>query len=257
MLANFLIKKLKKESFMNKLSYLLILTVILSSCVAKKITTTDFFVPPKNAVELIKRVNSKNSYPQWLSLTGKAQIVQKDQDITLSVNIKNRKDSIIWLSASGPFGIEIIRAQLTPDSIYFVNRITKTYLVKPASQLKEFIKSELSFYDLQDIITANPKILKKDYKLELRATDFYLAADSSSYSVTSNYRIQNAKFVDYKMNLEFSLEDYQETDNFPRKFALKVEAEESFEATINYSKVEFNKPQKIVFEIPDSYDEIK
>ena len=93
--------------------------------------------------------------------------------------------------------------------------------------------------------------------MELRATDFYLAEDSSSYSVTSNYRIQNAKFVDHKMNLEFSLEDYQETDNFPRKFALKVEAEESFEATINYSKVEFNKPQKIVFEIPDSYDEIK
>ena len=242
---------------MNKFFSLVILTVILSSCVAKKITTTDFSVPPKNAVELIKRVNSKNSYPQWLSLTGKAQIVQKEQDITLSIHIKNRKDSIIWLSASGPFGIEIIRAQLTPDSIYFVNRITKTYLVKPASQLKEFIKSELSFYDLQDIITANPKILKKDYKLELRATDFYLAADSSSYSVTSNYRIQNAKFVDHKMNLEFSLEDYQETDNFPRKFALKVEAEESFDATINYSKVEFNKPQKIVFEIPDSYDEIK
>ena len=68
----------------------------------------------------------------------------------LSINIKNRKDSIIWLSASGPFGIEIIRAQLTPDSIYFVNRINKTYLIKPASHVKGFIKSELSFYDLQN-----------------------------------------------------------------------------------------------------------
>ena len=80
---------------MNKFFSLVTLTVILSSCVAKKITTTDFSVPPKNAVELIKRVNSKNSYPQWLSLTGKAQIVQKEQDITLSIHIKNRKDSII------------------------------------------------------------------------------------------------------------------------------------------------------------------
>ena len=27
-------------------------------------------------------------------------------------------------------------------------------------------------------------------------------------------------------------------------------------ATVNYSNVEFNKPQKILFKIPESYDEI-
>jgi hypothetical protein len=249
---------------MNKLFYLVVLVIFLSSCGIKKITTTDFSVPPKNTTELITRVNSKNSYPQWLSLKGRANIVQKNQNISVSISIKNRKDSIIWISASGPFGIEIIRAQLTPDSIYFVNRINKTYLIKPASQVKDFIKLDLSFYDLQDMITANPKIFKKNYKLEVAEiwrrcdeAEFYLTSDNLSYSITSNYRVQNVKFFNNKSNFEFTLEDYQEADNFPRKLTLKVEAEEIFETTINYLKVEFNKLQKILFEIPDSYDEIK
>ena len=242
---------------MNKPLYLVVLVAFLSSCGIKKITTTNFSVPPKNAAELITRVNSKNSYPQWLSLKGKANIAQKDQEITVSINIKNRKDSIIWISASGPFGIEIIRAQLTPDSIYFVNRINKTYLIKPASRVKDFIKLDLSFYDVQEIIVANPKILKKNYKLEVNEIGFYLVADNFSYSITNNYRIQNVKRSENTNSLEFILEDYQEVDNFPRKLTLKVEAEKTFETTINYLKVEVNKSQKILFEIPDSYDEIK
>tara|TARA_B110000196_G_C21064248_1_gene623997 strand:+ start:188 stop:916 length:729 start_codon:yes stop_codon:yes gene_type:complete len=237
--------------------FLVVLALSLSSCVVKKINTTDFSIPPKNATELITRVNSKNSYPQWLGLKGRAHIIKNNQKSTFNINIKNKRDSIIWLSALGPFGIEIIRAQLTPDSIYFLNRINKKYLIKPASHVKTFIKSELSFYDFQDIITANPKILKKNYKLKIDETGFYLVGDNFSYSITNDYRIQNAKFVNNKTNLEFTMNDYQEVDNFPRKVTLKVTAEETFETTINYSKVEFNKPQKILFEIPDSYDEIK
>ena len=242
---------------MNKLLYLAILTGILNSCGIKKTITIDFSIPPKNVTELITRVNSKNTPPQWLGLTGKAYVAKPPQEITVSINIKNRKDSIIWISANTFFGVEIIRAQLTPDSIYFINRINKTYLIKPASHVKELINLNLSFYDLQDMITANPKILKKNYKLEVDENGFYLVSDNFSYSITNNYRIQNIKRSDNTNNLEFALEGYQEADNFPRTITLKFEADKIFETTINYSKIEFNKPQKIIFKIPDSYDEIK
>jgi hypothetical protein len=242
---------------MNKLICIIILIGSLSSCVTKKINTIDFSVPPKDAKELIARVNSKNNYPQWLSLKGRASIIKKDQDITLNIDIKSRRDSIIWISARGPFGLEIIRAQLTPDSIYFINRINKTYLIKGALYIKEFINVDLSFYDFQDIITANLKIFKKNYKLEVNEMGFHLVSDNFSYSITNNYRVKNAKLFYKKKNLEFSLENYQEADNFPKKVTLKVADEEIFETTINYSKVKFNKPQEIVFKIPDSYDEAK
>ena len=82
-----------------------------------------------------------------------------------------------------------------------------------------------------------------------------MIADSVSYLVTNTYKVQNIKRFNNKNTLEITLEDYLEEDNFPRKINLKFEAEESFEATIEYSKVEFKKPKKILFEIPNLYNE--
>ena len=230
---------------------------MLSSCVTKKNITLNFIAPPKNAIELRAIVDSKNNHTKWINLKGKAHIVKKDMDITLSINIKNRKDSIIWISASGPFSIEIFRAQLTPDSIYFVNRINKTYLIEPFIGVKDFINSELSFYDLQEMITANLKISKKNYKFEVDEFGFYLVSDNASYSFNNNYRLQSANLNGNKNSLEFILEDYSGIDNYPRKLILKSIQEEGFVATINYSKVEFNIPQFFSFKIPPYYNEIK
>ena len=46
--------------------------------------------------ELIKRVEANNTLSDWTILKGKANVSQKDRQIKLSINIKNKKDSIIW-----------------------------------------------------------------------------------------------------------------------------------------------------------------
>ena len=242
---------------MNKYTCLLILAISLSFCDTKKITTQDFSIPPKNSKELISRVNSKNNHPQWLSLNAVGKIINKDEVFSINLSIKTRKDSVIWISGTAFFGIELFRAQLTLDSVYFLNRTNKTYLVQPGGYLNKVLNRDLSFYDLQDVITANPKILKNNYQLEENQIRFYLFSDSCSYSITNNYRVQNVKLRDSSSSFECSFNDYKEADNFPRKVVLKIEGDEIFEISLNYSKVEFNKPQKILFEIPSSYHEIK
>ena len=128
---------------------------------------------------------------------------------------------------------------------------------KSTLQTKEFINTDLSFYDVQDIISATPRILKRKYKLELADTGFYLTSNNLNYFITNNYRLQNIKRSDNFKTLEFSFNDYQKSDNFPRQLFLKFVSEETFEIMINYSKIEFNKIHNIVFKIPDSYNEIK
>lgn len=250
-----LIRKLKKEYFMNKFFCIVSVLFFLTSCGVKKVTNTDFSNSLKKPTEIINSVNSNSTYSKWLSLKGRVKIVQKNQETTVNVNIINRQDSIIWVSAKGPFGIEIIRAQITPDSVFLINRINKKHFTKSVLEARELLKVDFSFYDFQDIITANPKILKKNYTLKSNREFFYLIADSVSYLVTNTYKVQNIKRLANKNTLEITLEDYLEEDNFPRKINLKVEAEESFEATIEYSKVEFKKPKKILFETPNLYNE--
>ena len=242
---------------MNKLFFLVILVFFLCSCVVKKETNSNFSLPPKNSAELIKRVNSKNIYTDWLYLKGKINIIKKEQDITFSISIKHKRDSIIWISASGPFGIEIIRAQITPDSICLINRINKQFLLKPINYISFISNLDFSFYDFQDMVTANPMILKDNYKLVLDGNNFNLASSNFNYYINDKYMIEKAKIINNKFALEFAYGNHYQLDNFPRKFFLKFDSDELLEININYSKVEFNKPQNILFKIPESYNEIK
>ncbi len=242
---------------MIRLLILAIISTFLYSCGVNKNINSDFSLLPKNATELINRVNNQNTHNDWLSLKGKVHVEQKDKNITFNLNIINRNDSIIWISASGPFSIELIRIQLTIDSISVLNRINKTYFIKPISYLKEFLSFELSFYDLQDIFSANQKIPKKKYHLKAYESGFYLIEDNLSYYISSEYRIKNTKLIGNSNSIEFIFEDYHKTDSFPRKISIIVEGEENLQAAINYSDIKFSKSRKIFFEIPESYLEIK
>ena len=242
---------------MNNPIYIFFLTFFLTSCAIKKIATTDFSLPPKDPAELIKRVEVNNNLSDWTTLKGKANVSQKDRQIKLSINIKSKKDSIIWISARGPFGVEIIRGQITLDSICVLNRINQTYFTKPIDALRDLTKLDLSFYDVQEIITANINILKNNYTLQINEAGFYLKSKNSSYFVNTNYRVETITKKKKKERLELQFLNYQAKDRFPRRLVLKVESKENFEIAINYSQVEFRKPKKLLFEIPYSYNEEK
>ena len=78
-----------------------------------------------------------------------------------------------------------------------------------------------------------------------------------SYRVTNKYKIKNVRVLKNNTVLEFVFDDYKETDSFPRKLVLKVLADEVLQATIKYSKIEFNKKQEMAFTIPVLYEKIK
>jgi hypothetical protein len=242
---------------MNKFIYILIFALTLSSCSIKQPSNNNYSKTPKNSKELISMVNSKNKNIEWLSLRGKINVVKENQDITLSVNIKHKKDSVIWLSISAPFGIEIIRAQATPDSIYFLNRTKKTWFVEPSNEIKEILKYEIGFENFQEMITANPIILKNKYKIKIQDGGFALTSEFCNYLVSKDFRIKNANFIDGENRVNFSYASADNAQNFPTQFSLKVNSQEQFEANLTYSKVVINTPLKISFKIPKSYVEQK
>jgi hypothetical protein len=253
-LNNYL-KKLLKESSMNKICKLLITSLLLHSCGLKKVDKVDFSVPPQNDKELIARVNANNNYPEWLYLKGKINLKTKDQNVTLNVSVKNRKDSIICLNISAPFGIEVFRAQLTPDSIYFINRMDKTWFIKSSSLLKDYLKTEIYFDEVQKMITANTSIVKEKYSFS-KDEHYTLNSHYFNYTISAFYRILNASLVEDNNIIDYSFSDFNE-NNFPKEFSLKIKSKESFEATLKYSKIEFNSQQIFPFKIPDTYVEIR
>lgn len=72
------------------------------------------------------------------------------QDFRGSVRIL--KDSIIWLSIS-KMGLEGMRVKLTPDSIAFIDRLHREYMITDYSYLNERFNLELNYYLVQSILT--------------------------------------------------------------------------------------------------------
>jgi hypothetical protein len=241
---------------MNKLLSYFFIILILSSC-STKLTVVDYSVAPKNAKELIARVNSKNKTPEWLALKGKVNLIKDERDITLNINIKFRKDSVVWASVSAPFGIELFRTMLTPDSVYYINRTNKTYFKKPISYISSFLKTDISFQQVHEMITANPSILKNDYDIHYR--DIYeIKSPNAGYFISDNYfRILYADVNEGENNLIYEFDNYIFIGEFlfPQQFSLEIGTNSKI--SLNYSKMVFNEKQKLHFKIPSSYVEAK
>ena len=57
----------------------------------------------------------------------------------LSGQLRMRKDSIVWLSVTATMGVEVLRAKISNDSIWILNRLEKTYLAEHVDSLDQQI----------------------------------------------------------------------------------------------------------------------
>jgi len=83
----------------------------------------------------------------------KMNIDGKANDVTMNIRIK--KNQMIWVSITAVLGLEGARALITPDSIKIINRLDATYLKKPFSYISEYAGSQVSYQALEALITGN------------------------------------------------------------------------------------------------------
>ncbi len=89
-------------------------------------------------------------------LTAKVKIVYQDgkNDLKGTTDIRIKKDSIIWFSAS-KVGIEGVRGIVTTDSLVILDKIKKTYSVYNFDELSELFQFNINYQLIQSAITGN------------------------------------------------------------------------------------------------------
>lgn len=69
---------------------------------------------------------------EWLTASMDIQTEGNGMDFDdLSGQLRIRKDSIVWLSITATMGVEVLRAKISNDSVWLLNRLEKTYLTEP------------------------------------------------------------------------------------------------------------------------------
>ena len=73
----------------------------------------------------------------------------------LSGQLRMRNDSIIWLSVTATMGVEVLRAKVSNDSVWVLNRMEKTYLAEPLDSLGAKVGMPLSLPLVQTLLLDN------------------------------------------------------------------------------------------------------
>ena len=251
---------------MNKLYIIVFFSVIsLSSCdLLKKPNIENSLLNDisYSEKELINKINARNISPEWTSLNSKIKINKEGQKTTINAQIRIKKDSAIWFSVKAPLGIEVFRTMITPDSIYYMSRMNKTYFIKHISHIKEVVKTDVSFIKIQEILFASPNITtlnseKENYEIlkdifRIRKIDLQETEDRKASIIYSDYK-DFSELVNAELDINGDPIESPGRLYFPKKIYIDIKSEEIFTAEINYTKIEFNKESTISFIIPKSY----
>lgn len=90
-------------------------------------------------------------------LTSKAKVEYADREKSLGANavIKMAKDSAIWVSLNAIFGIEAVRCLITRDSVFYMNKLDKSYERYDFASLSKKINFDVNYQLLENLLLGN------------------------------------------------------------------------------------------------------
>ncbi|MDA3944830.1 MAG: DUF4292 domain-containing protein [Bacteroidetes bacterium] len=196
--------------------------------------------------------------------------------------LRIQKDSAIWLSLSPALGIEVARLMITPDSIWFINRIDNNYFKGDYDFINSFFQTTVDYDILQALLIGNDMIYYEDdnFRAAIDAMDYRLGASKRSkmkkrllQGDNPNILIQNIwlnpdHFKIVKVNLkEFGEENKQlemrysrftavQDQLVPTQLDMLLQADKKVQISIQFSKIDIEKVLSFPFNVPSKYSKM-
>jgi hypothetical protein len=247
------------KTYSNKIILLSIL--IITSCNIRRDIVSSSKLSKLNLEGLISKINNNTLNSKWVSVKGKVKMNSSKEKISLGINMKIRKDSLIWFSITAPIIGEINRIMITEDSIYYINRTNSTWMTQPIDYIKEKLNAEFSYALIQDIVTRSISLPNNDYLSKKEGKKYLIenSVDSNRYiiNISDEYLEEaNLNFKDNSIKIRYIGTQELNNKNYPKNLIIETSNKElNFDVT--YSKIYTKIIDKISFKIPKSYNEIK
>ena len=161
---------------MKNLAYIhLILLVLLFSCVGLRAQEADSVNVPADTVVLPMATGY-----DWITYRGKADIIDTGGTRTCNFYMVNRTDSILYLNIHA-YGVEVMRAVFTPDSVKYVNKLTQQYFCDTYTPINRFLPFAFDFQTVQALFNGETEKLPQGKKLSYEYLAFAPVDSTSSF----------------------------------------------------------------------------
>ncbi len=235
--------------------------MILASCkTTRTVTTTTQTPPPRQASQIeqvLKQVQSAEPKFETANVSKMSmEINVNERNFNVSATCKIKKDSAIYLSVQPFFGIEVFKAELTPDSMKVIDKMNHRFFVVDYQFFKQRFGVDVDFYSLQGLIfnqffcVGQKTIQTKDLKIIPLAggnisINFVSETMQQSTEINSLNLIQQvilkAKKSGYQLQTTYGDFSIENMINIPHKISMTASSEKS-KAICNFSilRVDFN-----------------
>src|SRR4051812_27227666 len=135
---------------------------------------------------------------QYFSSKSKITYQDQNENQSATVNIRMKKDSVIWLSVN-KVNIEGFRALITRDSIHIIDKLHDDYVVKDFKSLSQQFNFPITFDLLQSAILGNLPIEPRDRKGLLMKNYYVLSQKEGNIRLENFISIDNKKLEKVEM----------------------------------------------------------
>ena len=205
---------------------------------------------------------------EYETFSGKLDVDYEESDGTttnLTVQVRIQRDSLIWLSLTAIFGIEGVRACITPDSVKVLNKQDKTYLVRPISYLQELAALPLDLRSLQDLLVGNPVFMDSSFQQYTQGSGLIslmgnnelfrkLLSMGETDKLMSSYKLDDLNLNRPRTSYLTYSEYEKKTGNwFSRRRTVQVAEKKKFTVRLQYKQYGFNETLSFPFAVPKNY----
>lgn len=244
----------------------------IQSAIAKKDSTETIVVKDGRAdtLKFIKDTYGKLFLNRIDYKTVSAKInvdYQGDDGKKYDVNafVRMVKDSLIWISVNGAFGIEGMRVLVEKDSVRILNKLDKEYTVRSMDFLQDVASLPLDLQSMQELIIGNPVFLDSNivsYTINGNTISMLSYGEWFKNLITindNNYLVLNSKLDDVNTlrnrTCYLSYTDYENKKgvNFSTSRNISIAEKKKLDIRLNFKQYEFNETLTFPFSIPRNY----
>lgn len=255
-----------------------VMALLVASCSTTQKMKSTSLIAGLSEKEYLENVLANHSGSGWEALTAKMSLVLDvdNKPTKVSGTLRIKKGEVIQLSVAPFLGIEVARAEISPDGMLVIDRMNKRYVKVPFAELQVLAKADLDFHTLQALFL-NELFLPGKTELSLRdmsAFDVELLDDKVQLDVRKTKRFSyrfitepsNAllkeSFIGLKntpYGIEWSYGDFRllEQKAFPTNMELSfVGGKKAVNATFSLSRLSTNSDWETHTKVSDKYERI-
>lgn len=260
---------------MRYLPLIFFIAITLTSCSTQRKTQAPPGQSPDTAVavtmETMSSVLNNMNAIDYNTFSGKIDVSYKDnkgKNYNFDVKLNMKKDELVWLSATGPLGIEVVRALITKDSVKILNKLEKTYTLSSIGFIQDQLGLPVDLATMQDLLIGNPVFIDKESSSYVMEGGNILIS-----SQTRHFRnlltllmpgylpmISKLEDVDAARNrsAELTYSDYkpQGEKQFSETRKIKVKHKADIDLGLKYKSYTFNGTVSNPFSVPSGYKKL-